>query len=152
MPRPRKCRLVSDQPRTDYFKPRGVPLHATDEVTLPVEGLEALRLADLEGLEQEEAARRMEVSRPTFSRILAQARQVVSQALVRGIALRIEGGDYRLAEEGRGGRRRGRGGRGGGRGRGMGPGGWDERGRGQGRMAAMQDQLPGVSSSDETSD
>lgn len=120
MPRPRKCRLVANQPRADYFKPRGLPLSATQEVVLPVEGLEALRLADVEGLEQQEAAQRMDVSRPTFSRILAQARAAVSQALVHGWALRIEGGDYRLADEprqggGRGRRRRGK------RGRGQGP-------------------------------
>ena len=113
MPRPRKCRLVANQPRADYFKPRGVPLSATQEVVLPVEGLEALRLADVEGLEQQEAAQRMGVSRPTFSRILGQARAAVSQALVHGWALRIEGGDYRLADEprrggGRGRRRRGK--------------------------------------------
>lgn len=120
MPRPRKCRLVANQPRSDYFKPRGLPLSATQEVVLPVEGLEALRLADVEGLEQLEAAQRMGVSRPTFSRILAQARAAVSQALVHGWALRIEGGDYRLADQpgrggGRGRRRRGK------RGRGQGP-------------------------------
>lgn len=140
MPRPRKCRLVASHPRADYFKPRGLPLSATEEVVLTVEGLEALRLADLEGLEQEEAARLMEISRPTFSRILAQARQVVSQALVGGLALRIEGGDYRLARDGSGPRCHGRRGRGGGR------------GRGQARRAAMQDQPPGVSPSDQKSD
>ncbi len=149
MPRPRKCRLVADQPRADYFKPRGVPLRASEEVVLPVEGLEALRLADVEGLEQQEAAEQMGVSRPTFSRILSQARGVVSQALVKGWALRIEGGDYRLAEEARGGRGQGRGG---GRGRGMGRGGGRGGGRGQGRQAAMRDQEPGVFPDDETSD
>jgi predicted DNA-binding protein (UPF0251 family) len=99
MPRPRKRRFVADHPRADYFKPRGVPLNATEEVILPVEGLEALRLADVEGLEQQEAAQHMGVSRPTFSRILAHARGVVSRALVKGWALRIEGGDYQLADE-----------------------------------------------------
>jgi predicted DNA-binding protein (UPF0251 family) len=114
MPRPRKCRFVANQPKTDYFKPRGVPLSSMEEVTLPVEGLEALRLADVEGLEQQEAAQRMGVSRPTFSRVLAQARTAVSLALVNGWALRIEGGDYQLAEEQRRGvrLRRRRGGRG----------------------------------------
>lgn len=114
MPRPRKCRFVANQPKADYFKPRGVPLSAMEEVTLPVEGLEALRLADVEGLEQQEAALRMGVSRPTFSRVLAQARSAVSRALVHGWALRIEGGDYQLAEEQRRGvrHRRRRGGRG----------------------------------------
>jgi predicted DNA-binding protein (UPF0251 family) len=124
MPRPRKRRFVADHPRADYFKPRGVPLNATEEVILPVEGLEALRLADVEGLEQQEAAQHMGVSRPTFSRILAHARGVVSRALVKGWALRIEGGDYQLADEPR---------RGGGRGRGMGRGMGRGSGRGGGR-------------------
>jgi predicted DNA-binding protein (UPF0251 family) len=68
-------------------------------VVLPLEGLEALRLVEVEGLEQDAAARRMGVSRPTFSRVLAQARQRVGQALVNGWALRITGGDYELAPE-----------------------------------------------------
>lgn len=127
MPRPRIRRLVANQPRADYFKPRGLPISATQEVTLPVEGLEALRLSDLEGMEQQEAAELMGVSRPTFSRILAQARSAVSQALVHGWALRIEGGDYRLAGEPRG---RGRHGHGRGRGRGGGRGMGRDHGRG----------------------
>jgi predicted DNA-binding protein (UPF0251 family) len=68
-------------------------------VTLPVEGLEALRLVDAEGLSQDEAAERMEVSRPTLSRILAEARQLVARALSQGWAIRIEGGDYTLPGE-----------------------------------------------------
>ncbi len=94
MARPRKCRLVETGPKVDFFKPRGVPLRELAEVTLSVEGLEALRLAELEGLEQEEAARRMNVSRQTFGRVLSSARRAVAQAVVLGQALRIEGGDY----------------------------------------------------------
>ena len=152
MPRPRKRRLVADHPRADYFKPRGVPLADAEEAVLPVEGLEALRLADVEGLEQQEAAQHMGVSRPTFSRILAQARRVVSQALVNGWALRIEGGDYRLADRPMAGGRRGRGGAGMGKGRGMGRGmgKGGGRGGGQGRInrAADRGQEPGFSSED----
>ena len=133
MPRPRKCRMVANQPKADYFKPRGVPLSATEEAVLPVEGLEALRLADVESMEQQEAALVMGVSRPTFSRILAQARKAVSQALVHGWALRIEGGDYQLADEARRGARRRR--RGGGHGK-RGRGGRGNKGPGQGGMAS----------------
>lgn len=97
MPRPRKCRLVGEIPKALYFKPQGVPLSLLREVVLPVEGLEALRLIEVQGLEQDAAALLMGVSRPTFSRVLAQARQTVGQALVNGWALRIEGGDYELA-------------------------------------------------------
>ncbi len=96
MPRPRKCRRIEQEPSIRYFKPRGVPLTALAEVCLPVEGLEALRLADVEGESMEAAALRMQVSRHTFGRILADARAKVAEALVYGRALRIEGGDYAL--------------------------------------------------------
>ena len=97
MPRPRLPRVVADVPKAAYFKPQGVRLRDLPEVRLSVEGLEALRLADLEGLTAEEAARDMGVSRHTFGRVLAEARANVARALVYGAALRIEGGHYRLA-------------------------------------------------------
>lgn len=127
MPRPRKGRMVSAHPRVSLFTPQGVPPWEVQEVTVPVEGLEALRLADYEGLDQEEAAACMGVSRPTFSRVLTAARAVVAQALVKGWAIRVEGGDYVVGPPpmfgpgpgrgpgrgGGGGRRRGQGGKGG---------------------------------------
>lgn len=94
MPRPRLCRKVSGQPKATYFKPRGVPLSDLGEAYLTVEGLEALKLADLESLTTSEAAARMEVSRHTFGRILSEARRAVANALVNALALRIEGGEY----------------------------------------------------------
>jgi len=63
-----------------------------EEVALSVDELEALRLADLEGLYQDEAAARMGVSRPTFARIVEASRRRVAEALVHGRALRIAGG------------------------------------------------------------
>lgn len=62
------------------------------EVSLSVDELEALRLADLEGLYQDDAASRMGVSRPTFARIVEASRRKVAEALVNGRALRIAGG------------------------------------------------------------
>ena len=59
MPRPRKPRLVRCDVSTSYFKPRGIPLRDLEEVTLSVDGLEALRLADAEGLDQVTAAAEM---------------------------------------------------------------------------------------------
>ena len=100
MPRRRLHRRVAAIPAATFFKPQGTALREIEEVVLPVEGLEALRLADLEGLGTEEAARDMGVSRHTFGRVLAQARQAVARVLVGGLALRIEGGSYRLAGEG----------------------------------------------------
>ncbi|MDQ7793212.1 MAG: DUF134 domain-containing protein [bacterium] len=96
MPRPPKRRFVEFEPEVTYFKPAGVPMHALDEVRLGVDEFEALRLSDLEGLEQEEAARRMGLGQSTFQRIAAAARRKLTQALVEGKAIRIEGGPYRV--------------------------------------------------------
>lgn len=96
MPRPRKCRWVQNKPHIAYFKPREVPMRELTEVTLTVEGYEALRMADLEGLSHQEAAKRMKVSRHTFGRVLAVARRAVAEAVVLGQALRIDGGDYAI--------------------------------------------------------
>jgi len=61
--------------------------------------LEALRLADLEGLYQEQAAEKMGVSRPTFARILESARKKVAEALVKGKGLVIGGGPVKVEPE-----------------------------------------------------
>lgn len=98
MPRPRLRRRVTGIPRATYFKPQGVPLRGLEEIRLTVEGLEALRLADLDGLTAEVAACGMGVSRHTFGRVLAEARKAVAWALVNGAALRIEGGQYQVAD------------------------------------------------------
>ena len=96
--RPTKWRHVEFLPDITYFKPAGVPLRQLDEVVLTVEELEALRLKDLEGLEQEPCAERMNVSRPTFVRIINSARNNVAEALVKGKAIRIEGGTYQFVQ------------------------------------------------------
>lgn len=92
MPRPKSCRRVSGRPLATYFKPRGIPMRELEESVLSVEGLEALRLADLEGLTGAQAAELMHVSRHTFGRVLQEARRAVAEALVHGRALCIEGG------------------------------------------------------------
>jgi len=96
MSRPRKPRFVQGGPMANVFKPKGVPASELQEVVLPVEGLEALRLNDLERLDQEAAAKRMNVSRQTFGRVLAEARTLISEALVMGKMIRIQGGVYTL--------------------------------------------------------
>lgn len=96
MPRPPICRRVEFLPGVTYFKPAAIPLRDLEEVVLAVEELEAIRLKDKEGLEQEDCAVRMGVSRPTFVRILNAARDKVADALVNGKAIRVEGGCYRL--------------------------------------------------------
>ena len=97
MPRPPKCRRVAFLPQANYFKPAGVPLRLLDEVVLSVEEAEALRLKDLEGLEQKKGAERMNISRPTFQRVLAAARGKMADALLHGKAIRIEGGNFEMA-------------------------------------------------------
>ncbi|WP_456385819.1 DUF134 domain-containing protein [Desulfolithobacter sp.] len=94
MAHPKKCRQVARMPRVRYFKPRGIPLRELIEVYLSVEGAEALRLVDTEGLDLNTAAHQMNVSRHTLGRILAQARRIVSQAITESMAIRIEGGDF----------------------------------------------------------
>ena len=105
MPRIKKPRFVSRYPTINAFVPRG--MFQTGEITLSVEGLEAIRLSDFEHLDQETAAKIMEVSRQTYGRILSEARGIVSEALVTGKTLRIEGGAYEMRGKCRRRRRRG---------------------------------------------
>ncbi len=102
MVRPVINRRVRGKPSTTYFKPQGVPMNALSEVNLTEDGLEALRLADLEGLYQEDAAKRMGVSRPTFGRILSDAHRIVAEAIIGGKAIRIHGGTIERIPGGRG--------------------------------------------------
>ncbi len=88
MARPRSPRSVTGRPVATLFKPGGVP--ALAQVRMTLDEFEAVRLADLEALRHEQAARRMGVSRQTFGRVLARARQKLAQALVLGHALRID--------------------------------------------------------------
>jgi len=91
MPRPKNPRRVAAGPVATYYKPRGIPMSALEEVGVDLDEFEALRLADLNGLYQRQAAEAMGVSRQTFARILESARHKVAEALVGGKALRIEG-------------------------------------------------------------
>jgi predicted DNA-binding protein (UPF0251 family) len=96
MPRPIHCRRVGCLPQVNYYKPRGIPLALLQQTTLTVDELEAIRLADLEGLYQEQAAEKMNVSRQTFGRILESAHKKIADALVNGKALSIQGGAIKL--------------------------------------------------------
>ena len=99
MPRPRRKRAVGFRPCHTYFKPANVPAATLEEVMVTVDELEALRLKDALGLSQEDAAKEMGISQPTFHRLLTSARKKVSDALVNGMAIRIEGGDYHFKED-----------------------------------------------------
>ncbi len=111
MVRPHINRKIRGEPNVTYFKPQGVPLSELEEINLTLDGLEAIKLADENGLYHDEAAKRMGVSRPTFGRILAQARKAVATAITQGKALRIGGGvvkQFPQPARGRWGRPRGR--------------------------------------------
>ena len=98
MPRPVKCRRIEGEPEVRYFKPQGVPLVELQDVRLALDEFEAVRLSDLEGMQQEDAAARMQISRQTFGNILTSARRKIADALVNGKALRIEGGVIRMKQ------------------------------------------------------
>ena len=94
MPRPRKCRRVCMLPRAAAFQ--SVGSEHSHPVTMTVEEYEAIRLIDLEGLTQEQAAQRMSVARPTVQRIYDAARRKLASFLVDGGSLRVMGGDYEV--------------------------------------------------------
>ena len=90
MPRPKKIRCVKCNPDSSYFKPRGIPLVDLEEVSISMDELEAISLADYEELYHEEAAMKMKISRQTFVRILNAAHKKVAECLLKGKALKIE--------------------------------------------------------------
>jgi len=94
--RPCKCRRVSGRPRSFLFKPCGIPFRELHETCLTLDELEAIRLADLEELYQEEAALRMGVSRQTFGNIIRSAHGKIADALVNAKSLKISGGVVQL--------------------------------------------------------
>ena len=100
MARPITDRRISCSPPARVFKPAGVPARDLEEVLLSLDEVEALRLADGEGLYQEAAARRMGVSRQTFARILEAARAKTADAILNGKCLRLGGGNTVPCTEG----------------------------------------------------
>ena len=97
MPRPRKCRKVCHMPKVCDFVPVGQDENQT-AVVLTVDEFEAIRLIDEQGFSQEECSSYMQVARTTAQAIYNTARAKIATALVEGMPLRIEGGDYRLCE------------------------------------------------------
>lgn len=90
MPRPRRCRHVESDPDITYFKPQGVPMLELEETVLNLDEFEAIRLKDFKGLEQKDAAKRMDISQPTFHRLVTVARKKIADAIVNGKALKID--------------------------------------------------------------
>jgi len=90
MPRPKIQRRLGFDPSVYYFKPQGVPMRFLEEVVLLADELEALKLYEVDGLAQTLAAKKMNVSQPTFARILDRANKKIAEAIIYGKAIRIE--------------------------------------------------------------
>ncbi|MFH1890046.1 MAG: DUF134 domain-containing protein [Candidatus Kuenenbacteria bacterium] len=89
MPRPRLCRRIRFNPHITYFKPQGVPMRMLDEIELTAEEVEALRLKNINDLDQIDCAKKMNTSQSTFQRILSSAYKKISEALIEGKAIKI---------------------------------------------------------------
>jgi len=98
MPRPRLCRRVSFQPNITYFKPIGKRIIKLEEIILNVDEFEAVRLKDLLGLEQEKAAKEMNISQPTFHRLVLSARKKIADAIINSKAIKIKGGNFKMVQ------------------------------------------------------
>jgi predicted DNA-binding protein (UPF0251 family) len=90
MVRPRICRRILSNPNSDYFKPRGIPMRELEESVLAMDEFEAINLKDLQGLEQSECAKKMNISQPTFHRLVVSARKKIADAIINGKAIKIE--------------------------------------------------------------
>lgn len=95
MARPRLCRRIRFKPDAVYFKPQGIPMRILEEVAIGFDEFEAVRLKDLEELDETSAAKKMNISQPTFNRLIKEARKKISEALIKGKAIKIEGGSYK---------------------------------------------------------
>ena len=90
MPRPRKNRKIRFDPTATYFKPRGIPMTSLEEIILDLDEIEAIHLKDKQGLDQTEAAKKMNISQSTFQRIITLARKKISEAIIDGKAIKIK--------------------------------------------------------------
>ena len=97
MVRPRILRRIDFEPDVNYFKPAGVPVNRLEISNLSLEEVEALRLSDSKGMNQEEAAKEMGISQPTFHRLLLSARRSVANAITNGKGIKIQGGTFKQA-------------------------------------------------------
>ncbi|ROL61382.1 DUF134 domain-containing protein [Bacteroidetes/Chlorobi group bacterium ChocPot_Mid] len=99
MPRPHKCRRISSNPDVVYFKPAGLRIKELEEISLTLDEYEAIRLADYEGLYQENAAEKMNISRQTFGNIINSAHQKIADFLLNAKVLVIKGGVIEILNE-----------------------------------------------------
>jgi len=90
MPRRKRKRQIGFTAEVRYFKPAGLPMRELEEVVLEQDEVEAIRLAHLEGLYQEDAAGKMGISRQTFGRIILSAQKKIAEGLINGKVIRLE--------------------------------------------------------------
>lgn len=98
MSRPEKFRIIKSPPLFSLFKPAGIPMSELGRVDLTLAEYEAIRLADYNGLDHQKAADQMEISRPTFTRLIDKARKKTAALLIEGKSLIIEGGNIHFNE------------------------------------------------------
>ena len=94
MPRPRVFRKISKEPEIRCFKPEKENLDLLEPIEITIDEFEAIRLRDYHDIQQKKSAEIMEISQPTFHRILTSARKKISKALIEGNTINIVGGDY----------------------------------------------------------
>jgi len=99
MPRPKQNRKMSNPPLMEGFKPYGIPRHIVSSVSLQYDEYESIRLLDYEGMNQDQAADQMNISRPTLTRIYEKARKTIALALVEGKVIVIEGGNVQFEKQ-----------------------------------------------------
>ena len=97
MVRPRRFRRVHSKPNITFFKPAGVRMVDLEESVISIDEFEAVRLKDFENLDQDDCAKKMDISQPTFHRLILSARKKISEAIVKGKAIKIEGGHFKVS-------------------------------------------------------
>lgn len=96
--RPSKYRIVRGDPKILQFSPRGRP-GRPDEAELNMDAFEAIRLADYMGFSQKEAAKSMNISQQTFSRVLKKAHKIIADSIISGKIIKIQGGSYVITRQ-----------------------------------------------------
>ncbi|MCD4666354.1 DUF134 domain-containing protein [archaeon] len=99
MVRPRRIRRIFFQPDVTYFKPAGIPMTHLKETILSFDELEAIRLIDSKGMEQNKAGKKMKISQSTLSRLLKEGRKKLADAIITGQAIKIQGGNFKMVQQ-----------------------------------------------------
>ncbi|MFY0712797.1 DUF134 domain-containing protein [Seonamhaeicola sp. NFXS20] len=96
MPRPEKSRKIHQPPLMKGYKPFGIPMSEIGKINLTFEEYESIRLVLYNNLQQEQAAEKMNISRPTLTRIYNKALKNIAKAFIEGKAIEFNGGNYKL--------------------------------------------------------